>query len=113
MGLSLRRTRAKYHYAIRSVKRNKDEIIRMRFAEALLSDNNRDYWGEGKKLRYSVSWLMVVTLMLILLISLHINNKICIPVCPSMLMISMKIGQISLLLFKLEAASAFSLVMTF
>ena len=39
----MRRTRAKYHCAIRSVKRNKDEIIRERFVEAILSDNDRDF----------------------------------------------------------------------
>ena len=42
--------RAKYHCAVRSVKRDKDEIIRVRFAEALLSDNDHDFCGKAKKL---------------------------------------------------------------
>ena len=51
----MRRTRAKYHCAIRSVKRNKDDIIRVRFAEALLCDNDRDFRGEAKQLRDNTS----------------------------------------------------------
>ena len=47
----MRRTRANYHHAIRSVKRSKDQIIRVRFVEALLRDNYRDFCGEVKKLR--------------------------------------------------------------
>ena len=44
----VRRTRAKYHYAIRFVKRNKDEIMRVRFAEALIVIV---IFGEAKRLR--------------------------------------------------------------
>ena len=47
----MRSARAKYRYAVRSVKRDKDEIITKRFAEVLLSDNERDFEGEVKMLR--------------------------------------------------------------
>ena len=64
----MRRTRVKYHYVIRSVKRNKDEIIRVRFAEALLSDNDRDFFRgltNYAVINYpAVTWFMTVTLML-------------------------------------------------
>ena len=46
----MRRTETKYHYAMRSVKRNKDEIIRVRIAETLLSHNDRDFEDEAKEL---------------------------------------------------------------
>lgn len=46
----MRRTRAAYHYAIRSVKRNEHAIIRQRFAESVLNGKNRDLWLEVKKI---------------------------------------------------------------
>ena len=46
----VRRTREKYYSATRSVKRNKDEFIRMRFVEALISVNDREFWGEAKQI---------------------------------------------------------------
>ena len=49
----MRRTRAAYHYAVRHVKRNADEITRNRFATALLQGNTRDFWSEVKKIRAS------------------------------------------------------------
>ena len=49
----MRRTRAAYHYAMRRVKRDADEITRDRFAAALLQNNSRDFWTEVKKIRAS------------------------------------------------------------
>lgn len=49
----MRRTRAAYHYAMRSVKRHADEITRERFATALLHNNSRNFWTEVKKIRAS------------------------------------------------------------
>ena len=46
----MRRTRASYHYAIRSVKRNEHAITRQRFAESVLNGNNRDLWSEVKRI---------------------------------------------------------------
>ena len=47
----MRRTRASYHFAIRHVRRNERNIINERFADAMLVDNNRDFWSEVKRLR--------------------------------------------------------------
>jgi len=44
----MRRTRAVYHYAIRYVKRNRSDIIKQRFADAIVEDRNRDFWHEVK-----------------------------------------------------------------
>ena len=46
----MRRTRASYHYAVRSVKRDEQHIIRQRFSEAVLNGNNRDLWSEVRRL---------------------------------------------------------------
>jgi hypothetical protein len=46
----MRRTRALYHYAVRRVKRDEQELVRQRFADALLSSDNRDLWSEVKKI---------------------------------------------------------------
>ena len=46
----MRRTRAKYHYAVRRVKRDRMNITRQRFVDAVLSDNSRDFWLEVKRM---------------------------------------------------------------
>jgi hypothetical protein len=46
----MRRTRAAYHYAVRRIKRQENNIVRQRFAEAVLTDNTRNFWAETKKL---------------------------------------------------------------
>ena len=46
----MRRTRASYHYAVRRVKKNEQEIVRQRFAEAVLCNNNRDLWSEVRRI---------------------------------------------------------------
>ena len=47
----MRRTRASYHYAVRHVKRNKEQIIRNRIAQALIDNSNRILWSEIRKIR--------------------------------------------------------------
>ena len=42
----MRRSRANYHYNVRRVKSHVKDISRQRFAEAVLSDNARDFWSE-------------------------------------------------------------------
>jgi len=46
----MRRTRASYHYAVRCIKNNKLDIIKERFASAILDNRGRDFWLEAKKL---------------------------------------------------------------
>ena len=46
----MRRTRASYHYAVRRVKKNEQEIVRQRFAEAVLCKNNRHIWSEVRRI---------------------------------------------------------------
>jgi hypothetical protein len=45
----MRRTRALYHYAVRYIKRNRQDIIKDRFASAILDNRDRDFWREAKK----------------------------------------------------------------
>jgi len=49
----MRKTRAKYHYAVRKVRRKEAEIVTRRFASALiLNENmNRDFCHEAKRIR--------------------------------------------------------------
>jgi hypothetical protein len=47
----MRTTRAAYHNAIRSVNRNRADIVNERFADAILSNNTRDFWHEAKRIR--------------------------------------------------------------
>jgi len=46
----IRRTRAQYHYAVRNIKNNSSDIIKQRFASAIVENRNRDFWRESKKL---------------------------------------------------------------
>ena len=46
----MRRTRAAFHRAVRQVKRDAQSILRQRFAESMLSAENRGFWTEVKKL---------------------------------------------------------------
>ena len=45
----MRRTRAAYHYAIRRFKRDEQEIVKERFVEAILKNDERDFWSETKR----------------------------------------------------------------
>lgn len=47
----MRRARARYHYAIRQVKKDEDSIVKDRLASALISDPSRDFWSEIKRIR--------------------------------------------------------------
>jgi Reverse transcriptase (RNA-dependent DNA polymerase) len=46
----MRCTRASYHYAICHVKKNEQEIVRQRFVEAVLCNNNRDLQSEVRRI---------------------------------------------------------------
>ena len=48
-----KRTRAKYHYSLRFVKRNRDMCSQNKLAECILEDKSRNFWSEVKKLRGS------------------------------------------------------------
>jgi hypothetical protein len=45
----MRRTRSAYHYAVRFIKKNISDIVRQRFAIAIVENRNRDFWHEVKK----------------------------------------------------------------
>ena len=47
----MRRTRAEYQYAIRRIKRDENDIIKERFADAILTNRSRDLWAEMKRIR--------------------------------------------------------------
>ena len=47
----MRRARASYHFALRAVRRNSNDIINERFAQALCNHNDRDFWSEARKIR--------------------------------------------------------------
>jgi hypothetical protein len=46
----MRRTRAQYHYVVRSIKRDENNIVKQRCAEAVLKDGCWNFWKEVKKL---------------------------------------------------------------
>lgn len=46
----MRRSRAQYHYAIRRVKSDVQNITRQRFAQAIVKDKNRNLWDEVRKI---------------------------------------------------------------
>jgi len=47
----MRRTRAAYHYALRQARRDEENIVRERIAEAFLTDPTRNLWEEIKRIR--------------------------------------------------------------
>ena len=49
----MRMTRARYHYAIRSVLKSQIQIRNDRMAEAVSSDDNRNFWEEVRKMKRS------------------------------------------------------------
>jgi len=51
----MRRTRAKYHYALRQVRKDEDDIVRQRLADALVGDPSRSFWAEIERMRSSHS----------------------------------------------------------
>ena len=46
----MRRTRATYHYAVRYIKRNSQDIIKDRFASTILENRDHDFGVELRKL---------------------------------------------------------------
>lgn len=50
---TMRRTRAAYHYTIRKIKKDEENITRERVATAMLNDKSRDFWKEIKRMRRS------------------------------------------------------------
>lgn len=46
-----RRTRSRYHYALRDVKKNKDRYIANSMAESLLAKNKHNFWTEVRKMK--------------------------------------------------------------
>ena len=51
IALIRRRTRAKYHYAIRFVNKEKNRIKSNKMAQAIANNNDRDLWQEVKQLK--------------------------------------------------------------
>jgi len=66
----MRKTRAKYQYAVRQVRRKEAEIVNRRFASALTENKKRDFWHEAKRIRNSkirlVELLMTVVMLMVL-----------------------------------------------
>ena len=46
----MRRTRAAYHYAVRRVKSEKQNIVMQRFADSIIGNRYRDFWSEVRKI---------------------------------------------------------------
>ena len=47
----MRKTRTAYHYAIRMAKRAEHDKANQRFAEAILENRSRNFWGDVKRIR--------------------------------------------------------------
>jgi len=47
----MRKTRLQYHAAIRAVRRNEADIVNERLASCFVTNNNRDFWSEIKRMR--------------------------------------------------------------
>ena len=55
----MRRTRARYHYALRQVRRDQDDIVLQRMADALINDPSRSFWSENTKQQYGYTSVVV------------------------------------------------------
>jgi len=51
----MRRTRVAYHYAVRMVKRNEEQLHRERFSHCVLNNDSRSFRTEVKKIRANKS----------------------------------------------------------
>ena len=49
----MRRTRAAYHYCIRNVRKNEQQIVCERVADAMLHNDGRNFWAEIKRIKAS------------------------------------------------------------
>ena len=47
----MRRTRAAYHYCIRNVRKNEQQIVRERVADAMMRNESRNFWAEIKRIK--------------------------------------------------------------
>jgi len=47
----MRRTIASYNYAIKFVKENEADLVKKRFAEAVVENRSRNFWAKVKKIR--------------------------------------------------------------
>ena len=47
------RTRAKYHYCLKSLKKNKETVIANKVANYMLQNKSKDFWNEIKKAKCS------------------------------------------------------------
>ena len=47
------RTRAKYHYSLKSLKKNKETVIANKVANYMLQNKSKDFWNEIKKAKCS------------------------------------------------------------
>jgi len=50
-------TRAAYHYAVRYIKQNNSDIVKQRFASAIVENRSRDFWREVKKVRGGIGYI--------------------------------------------------------
>ena len=48
------------HYVLRQVRRDQDDIVRQRMADALINDPSRSFWSEVKRIRNSNTGTSVV-----------------------------------------------------
>ena len=51
----MRLTRSKYHYAIRRLKKQSDQLSKNAMAQSIANNNYRDLWKETSKIRNSKS----------------------------------------------------------
>ena len=72
-------TRARYHRAVRDLKRNQADLRRTKLADRAASGDSKHFWNEVKKLNGSKSIMptQVLMNMLILQIDLQINIEPC------------------------------------
>ena len=47
----MRRTRAAYHYCLRNVRKNEEQIVRKRIANAMSGNGGQNFWAEIKHIR--------------------------------------------------------------
>ena len=46
-----KKTRAKYHYALRQIRKEKDKILASNLAENVVNNNTNDFWASVKKVK--------------------------------------------------------------
>ena len=47
----MRRSRAAYHYVIRSIRKNESDTVKRRFANTVLENRSRYFWYEVKQMK--------------------------------------------------------------